>query len=1002
MYLLYLVCVGNVSCARSDAHLMSTTPTFAVNISSMCKLQNTIVFHGRSPSSELYCVVNSLDADTEIHIDALPRYVIYSVKYHCVSNLPGTLWYGLSAGAKKLLSIELQNCRLTHIASNALTEITTLRRLVIQFEPLNGKGKGLCSHEYGPKNAAMSNTTKTVCLENFLWFSKGIFSGNKLLKNLTMDGVMLNNSIWTEIRELRNLQQLSFCGNNITVLPTDSLTKLTKLTTLSLYNNRINGLFKRTFASQYYLEILNLSLNRIKTIEKHAFDGLKSLQVLNIAGNQITVLHAGMFEPLYNVQQLDLSNNHIKTIELGLFSRLNILKELNLSKNNIHEISNDIFIRDGNLKLLDISYNNISAFHFTNRNAYRNYLSSTLETLFMQGNNIVTMDCSTLLMLPSLKTLDISNNTLHDVTIDIAELPKQLGALNIAENRISAFQIFSSNALDKRSSLQHLDIRHNKIATLSQIEIPKSAVIGLVRIFIGNNPFHCDCKMKWLHELITLHNGVAESYLIRDYESLFCHSIYRHNPGFLIDINPENFLCEYHASCPEMCKCYQSENSEDVNIVDCKNNNITTILDKMPGNCTVFDFSGNKVSTLRSSNLGKLSHLKELLINSSQVTEIDKGTFTNFSSLRKLDLAQNQLTVLKNGAFGGLDKLEALDISLNRIRRIEKGTFQSLISLIYLNIQGNELQTISAIEFEHFARIQSLSLSQNPWSCECSFLKLLKRFLNRNAKRIDDFDAITCEYFNKEKNMQLEHFLYAIHPTDFCVSDEVVYKILDQPLIISISVVLSVIVICVIVFIVAFRNRKFLRLWCFIKFHFRFGCRKEIGDDNRPYDAFLSYCSLDGRVIVHEIVPHLEEPRNGKQGYKLYVSDRDFPAGGSIAETIIHALNITKRVIVIVSDNYLQSEWCQYEFRQAHYQLIKEKSNRIIMIVLEELNPDLIYEEIGHYLKTRTYVKYDDPLLWPKVEYAMPDTLAVMNNRNQNQDDDRVEFIPLEVMSGNI
>ena len=812
-YLLCLVCIGNVSCARSDAHLMSTTLNSTVNISSMCKLQNTTVFPGptryrnRFHLLELYCVVNSLDADTDI--DAFPRHVIYSLKYHCISNLPGRLWYGLGAGAN-LRSIELQNCRLTHIASNALTEITTLRRLVIQFEPLNGKGKDSCSHENGPKNVGMSNTTNMVCLENYLWFSKGIFSGNKLLIILTMDGVMLNNSIWAEIRELRNLQHLSFCGNNITVLPTGSLNKLTELTTLSISKNRINAIFKRTFASQNNLEILNLSLNRIKTIEKHAFDGLMSLQVLNIARNQITVLHGGLFEPFRYLQQLDLSNNHIETTELGLFSRLNMLKELNLSKNNIHEISDDIFIRDGNLKLLDISYNNISAFHFTNGNAYyyRNYLSSTLETLFMQGNNIVTVNWSTLLMFPSLKTLDMSNNTLHYITFDISELPKKLEALNVTRNRM---------------------------------------------------------------------NG-----------------------------------------------------------------------------------------------------------------------------LRKLNLAKNKLTVLEPGMFEGLPRLETMDLSLNQIREIEHGSIESLTSLNYLDIRGNQLQTISATNFEYFARIQSLSLSQNPWSCECSFLILMIRFLNRNIERIDDFDAITCKYFNKEKNMHLEHFLHDAHTAQFCDSEEVVYKILDKPLVISISVILSVIIICVVAFIVAFRNRKFLRLWCFMKFHFRFGCRKEIGDDNRPYDAFLSYCSSDGRVIVHEIVPRLEEPRNGKQGYKLYVSDRDFPAGGSIAETIIHALNITKRVIVIVSDNYLQSEWCQYEFRQAHYQLIKEKSNRIIMIVLEELNPDLIYEEIGHYLKTRTYVKYDDPLLWPKVEYAMPDTLAIINNRNQNQDDDRAEFIPLEVMSGNI
>ena len=352
--------------------------------------------------------------------------------------------------------------------------------------------------------------------------------------------------------------------------------------------------------------------------------------------------------------------------------------------------------------------------------------------------------------------------------------------------------------------------------------------------------------------------------------------------------------------------------------------------------------------------------------------------------------------------FEGLVRLETLDIRFNQIRKIEKGTFQARKSLSYLDIRGNQLKTISAIEFESFTQIQSLKLSRNPWSCECGFMEIMKRFMNLNAKRIDDLDDITCNYYDKEKNMKLEHFLYDVHKPKFCVDDEVIYKVLDQPLITSISVVLAIIIIGLIIFVVVFKNRKFLKLWCFMKFRVRFGCANEINDVNRPYDAFVSYCGKDGRVIAQEIVPCLEEPKNGRQGYKLYVSDRDFPAGGSIAETIIHAVKISKRVLVIVSDNYHKSEWCQYEFRQAHYQLIKERSNRIIMILLEELNQDLIYEEIGHYLKTRTYVKYEDPLVWPKVEYAMPETKAIENNRNRNQEDDRVEFIPLEVMSGNI
>ena len=216
-------------------------------------------------------------------------------------------------------------------------------------------------------------------------------------------------------------------------------------------------------------------------------------------------------------------------------------------------------------------------------------------------------------------------------TIRVAWLPEELETLNISRNLMDHLKIIVSDALGKTSSLKQLDASHNQISNLSIVELPHSTTTGLISFHFGHNPFHCDCNMLWLRNLITLHTGIAETYVIKDYDSLYCHSLYRHKPGFMTDINPEKFLCEYNNSCPEACACYRNENSVNVTIVDCKNKNVTAVSNEMPKDCTVLDLSGNSVSSLEPVNFDEMSQLEELLINQSQVSEIDKGSFRSLS-----------------------------------------------------------------------------------------------------------------------------------------------------------------------------------------------------------------------------------------------------------------------------------------------------------------------------------------------------------------------------------
>ena len=111
--------------------------------------------------------------------------------------------------------------------------------------------------------------------------------------------------------------------------------------------------------------------------------------------------------------------------------------------------------------------------------------------------------------------------------------------------------------------------------------------------------------------------------------------------------------------------------------------------------------------------------------------------------------------------------------------------------------------------------------------------------------------------------------------------------------------------------------------WCYVKSGRKRRCTKENDEaiEDRYYDAFVSYSGLDRDFVDQELVPRLEEPRYGKEWYTLCLHERDFPASERTADTIIKVIKKSKRVIVVLSNNYLRSRWCKYEFEQAYCQI---------------------------------------------------------------------------------
>ena len=73
---------------------------------------------------------------------------------------------------------------------------------------------------------------------------------------------------------------------------------------------------------------------------------------------------------------------------------------------------------------------------------------------------------------------------------------------------------------------------------------------------------------------------------------------------------------------------------------------------------------------------------------------------------------------------------------------------------------------------------------------------------------------------------------------------------------------------------------------------------------------------------------------------------RDFPVGDAIADSITESVEASRRTLLLLSNNFVDSEWCRFEFRAAHQHVLREGGHRLIIVLLEDvaqdrLDPDL-------------------------------------------------------------
>ncbi|XP_023318982.1 toll-like receptor Tollo [Trichogramma pretiosum] len=889
------------------------------------------------------------------------------------------------AGLVRLVVLDLSGNQINRLESAIFRDLYSLQILKLQDNLI----------ENLPENtfSSLSNLDALLLSGNRLaTIDANTFNGLYVLSLLSLENNRLTDLHATSLRNASSLKDLHLNRNRLTSIP-EALKATPLLRALDLGENLISGIPKDTFDHMAHLSGLRLIDNHIGNITKGIFDKVKDLNILNLSGNRIEYIEAGTFDENHKLQAIRLDNNLLTDIT-GLFNNLPNLVWLNVSDNKLKSF--DYAMIPNYLQWLDIHSNEI-----TELGNYHE-IESELQ----------------------LTTFDASWNKLSEISG--SSIPSSIETLLLNDNLITRVQSYT---FFKKPNLTRVNLKGNKIRRLEPYALRITTVPAdrpLPEFHIGDNDFLCDCTMEWLQRVNRQTQSRVQPRVV-DLDSIFCELLYDRERLYvsLIEASHSQFLCKYDAhcfalchccdfdacdcemTCPLNCTCYHDQ-TWTANVVDCAaGGHAGRLPEQIPMDATRLYLDGNDLRVVSSHAFIGRKKLKQLFLNASNIELVQNRTFNGLKNLEELHLQDNGLRELHGHEFVGLENLRTLRLERNELSFIANETFLALGSLMNLRLDNNKLTRIVVWSLPtRSGTALELTLSGNPWTCDCDFVHELRDWAVTSPVRILDDQQIQCTVVsssssnNDKNNYTSSSYADISDANEFANGSEeensyaggggggtsttgnLTKTIIERqaledylPLLVS---TLVAFLLLMLVCMLGFFFRQEVRVWCYSRFGVRLFDRHaalDRDDRNKLFDAFISYSSKDEAFVAEELAPVLEM---GNPSYKLCLHYRDFPAGSFTADTIVQAVESSRRTVMILSENFIKSEWCRFDFKSAHHQVLRDRRRRLIVVLVGDVPQRDLDPDIRLYLKTNTYLQWGDKLFWDKLRFALPD---VPNNR---------------------
>ncbi|KAM3838396.1 leucine-rich repeat and immunoglobulin-like domain-containing nogo receptor-interacting protein 2 [Diretmus argenteus] len=290
------------------------------------------------------------------------------------------------------------------------------------------------------------------------------FSSFQQLEDLDLSDNLINVVEPGSFRSQLSLRSLTFRSNLIQLVPAGVLSGLTNLTLLDLSHNRLVVLLDHGFQDLRRLSSLEVGDNELVFISQRAFTGLLGLRSLTLERSNLTVVPTDALAHLHSLVELRMRYLSIAFLKPYSFKRLARLRRLEIDYWPWLDAVPPLSLHGLNLTMLFITNTNLSAFPGP---ALRN--------------------------LPYLTHLNLSYCRIQHIQQgELGQFP------HLLELRLQGAQLISIEpfAFVGLTALQLLDVSQNRLDSLERGVF--ASLDTLQRLYLGDNPLVCDCRLLWL------------------------------------------------------------------------------------------------------------------------------------------------------------------------------------------------------------------------------------------------------------------------------------------------------------------------------------------------------------------------------------------------------------------------------------------------------------------------------------------------------------------------